>query len=334
MENPFANITERVRAFIVGGPDNFDTLAQDLFTLAFEQVAPYRRFCKSRGITPATGDGIPALPASAFRDYEITSLPPDDRPTVFHSSGTTGRIPSQHFHNAESLVTYELSLTTGFAGNCPATPRTLSLTPSPASAPNSSLAHMLQAVQCHPAFTGTVKGDEWHVDIASTKHLLQAAETPITVMGTAFSFVHLCDDIEAISLPAGSCVMETGGYKGRSRKMPMPELHALITRKLGVPQENIIREYGMCELSSQAYGSSTSHFQFPRWARARIVSPEAGREVDIGETGILEVIDLANIRSVPAIRTADLALRYEDGFELLGRAKDAEPRGCSLTAAS
>ena len=51
--------------------------------------------------------------------------------------------------------------------------------------------------------------------------------------------------------------METGGYKNRSRSMPKAELHALITERLGVPRENIVCEYGMSELSSQAYDSVT-----------------------------------------------------------------------------
>jgi len=42
------------------------------------------------------------------------------------------------------------------------------------------------------------------------------------------------------------------------------------------------------------------------------------------------VCDLANVRSVMAIQTEDLAVRHGDGFELLGRAELAEPRGCSL----
>ena len=63
------------------------------------------------------------------------------------------------------------------------------------------------------------------------------------------------------------------------------------------------------------------------------MSPENGDEIPLGETGLLEVIDLANARSVLAVRTSDLAVRHEDGFELLGRAPQAEPRGCSLTTA-
>ena len=133
--------------------------------------------------------------------------------------------------------------------------------------------------------------------------------------------------------------METGGYKNRSRSMPKAELHALITERLGVPRENIICEYGMSELSSQAYDSASpssiihhpsSRFPFPPWARAQIISPETGREVADGETGLIRVFDLANVFSVVAIQTEDLGIRRGDGFELIGRAQLAEPRGCSL----
>jgi hypothetical protein len=90
----------------------------------------------------------------------------------------------------------------------------------------------------------------------------------------------------------------------------------------------------MSELSSQAYDHQPSGgervFHFPLWARARIVSPETGREVGEGETGLIRIFDLANVRSVMAIQTEDLGVRCGDGFELIGRAAQAEPRGCSL----
>ena len=168
------------------------------------------------------------------------------------------------------------------------------------------------------------------------------------ILGTAFGFVHLLDELSArnlrLQLPEGSLVLETGGYKGRSRTMPKGELHALITERLGVEASHIICEYGMSELSSQAYdGESLKSkvqslkpgrpFHFPPWARVRIISPETGREVSDGETGLIQVFDLANVFSVVAIQTEDLAVRRGDGFELLGRATMAKPRGCSLASA-
>ena len=107
------------------------------------------------------------------------------------------------------------------------------------------------------------------------------------MLGTAFSFVHLLDYLAEnnlrFELPKDSRVMETGGYKNRSRTMPKTELHALITERLDIARENIICEYGMSELSSQAYDceihppSSIRHprfFHFPPWARAQMISPE------------------------------------------------------------
>ena len=97
----------------------------------------------------------------------------------------------------------------------------------------------------------------------------------------------------------------------------------------------------MSELSSQAYDSELRNaegggrspnriFHFPPWATVQIISPETGRPIDEGETGLLRVFDLANAFSVLAVQTEDLAVRRGAGFELIGRAQLAEPRGCSL----
>ena len=112
---------------------------------------------------------------------------------------------------------------------------------------------------------------------------------PVGLLGTAFSFVHLLDHIEGIgrrgSLPKGSRVMETGGYKGRSREMPKRQLHEMITKLLGVAKPGIVTEYGMSELSSQAYERG-GIFQFPPWARGQVVSPETGAEAGEGRNRV------------------------------------------------
>lgn len=192
----------------------------------------------------------------------------------------------------------------------------------------------------------------WVLDTEEAIGCLQRAtelNRVVLIIGTAFSFVHLLDHFGEkglrFQLPAGSRVMETGGYKGRSRQLTRTELHELITDSLGIPSENIVCEYGMTELSSQAYDRASSGiamtqsspkpercFHFPPWARVQIISPEASGEVTEGETGLIRVFDLANVYSVLAIQTEDLGIRRGNGFELVGRAKTAEPRGCSLAA--
>ena len=59
------------------------------------------------------------------------------------------------------------------------------------------------------------------------------------LLGTAFSFVHWLDDLAAtktrLRLPAGSRIMETGGYKGRSRAVAKTELRGLLTKYIERP---------------------------------------------------------------------------------------------------
>jgi len=336
----FNEAAEAVSRFIRNGEGRFGELALALFTLQLKHVPAYRDLCRARHVSVNHWRKIPAVPTTAFRDFEITSLLLNERTTVFHSSGTTGTVFSRHWHDSSSLAVYENSLQSWFHAHlAPEDCRTLSLTPAPAEAPHSSLAHMMLTVQHTANFSGTNSPRGWEVNADTAQRACVGAidgNQPLLIMGASFSFVQWLDGMKApIALPTGSRVMETGGYKGRSRELPKSELHALIAQKLGVRPDHIISEYGMCELGSQAYDRIVGRtdcptFTFPAWARIRIVSPETQAEVAEGETGLLQVFDLANIRSVLAILTGDLAVRRGDGFELIGRATASEPRGCSL----
>ncbi len=359
-------------------PDEFDRLARELFALQYRANAPYRRWCESLGVTPQAlthWSEIPSVPTAAFKDLELSCLAEEGRTVMFRSSGTTQQRPSRHFHSPESLALYEASLLPWFVRHLlperdpaasPGAERLelMILTPSRLEAPHSSLVHMFESVRRElgapaSAFFGAVDADDgWTLDGEALRDALATATKagrPVAMLGTAFQFVHLLDHLRnqriRLELPPGSRALETGGYKGRSRSLPKAELHEFITERLGISPTHIVCEYGMSELSSQAYdrvageklseipGSSpnhaspiTHHFRFPPWARAQVVSPETGREVGEGETGLIRVFDLANVVSVLAIQTEDLGTRRGEGFELLGRAALAETRGCSLMA--
>ena len=325
----------------------------ELFELQSRHNPAYGRMCAARGIKPANWFQVPAVPTSAFKELELTSLATEDRTTVFHSSGTTEQRPSSHFHSAESLRIYEEAALAGIPSFLfPAAgtqQQLLILTPPRRQAPHSSLVHMFHIFRrafgsAQSEFLGAVTADgAWQLDFEAAETALgeaSAADRPVVLLGTAFSFVHLLDHFLSkrlqFQLPSGSRALETGGYKGRSRSLPKQELYASIEERLGIPQSKIICEYGMSELSSQAYdspGSGNRRFRFPAWARAVVISPETGLEVAEGETGLLRVFDLANVFSVMAIQTEDLAVRHANAFELLGRAHLAEARGCSLMPA-
>jgi hypothetical protein len=376
----YAGGQPRPEPWRAGLPDAvFNSLALELFRLQFEHNEPYRRICEARDVGPedaADWSCIPAAPAVAFKELELSCLPPEERTAVFYSSGTTregrsrhfhnhqslppspqkpataDRQRSRHFHSDQSLGLYQASLTPWFEANvtgcgCRFDDWHLAiLAPAPAQAPHSSLVHMFETVRRRlgstaSAFLGRAAPDgAWSLDLEAATAALQSSvrsAKPLLLLGTAFMFVRLLDHLATqgleLELPPRSRAMETGGYKGRSRALPADQLRALITRRLGIPPARIIREYGMTELSSQAYAGppgSARPFRFPAWARVQIISPETGQEVSEGQTGLIRVFDLANVFSVLAIQTEDLAVRRADGFELLGRAALAEPRGCSL----
>ena len=372
MTSELSQFAPRLRELIPQFPVEagaFESMALELFPLQFGGNAAYRSICEARRRTPLTvthWSEIPAVPTSAFKELELTCLSPGQRTRVFNSSGTTEQWPSRHFHNAESLEVYEASLWAWHQRHLRFTIsdlRLLCLTPPEEQAPHSSLVYMFEVIRQKVdadanAFVGSVGADgAWALDFdVALAAMTPGNPEPLLVLGTAFSFVHLLDELKSrnlrIQLPEGTQVMETGGYKGRSRELSKTELHRLISERLGVPLSHIVCEYGMSELSSQAYdvtcdkgqatrnqaetachaSRATRHFYFPPWARVQVVSPETGREVAEGDTGLLRVFDLANVFSVLAIQTEDLAVRRGDGFELIGRAKLAEPRGCSLLA--
>jgi hypothetical protein len=329
---------------------DFNELALELFALQFTHNPAYRKICEARRLTPDKVEHwtqAPFVPTAAFKELELSSIPPQERTAVFHSSGTTEQIPSRHFHSAESMKVYETSLWTWFSQNALAAGvkyDLIVLTPPPAQVPHSSLVHMFETVRhrlgaVDPVYFGKVDaGGAWVLDFDTVLAAMENSQNPKLILGAAFSFVHSLDYLAEknlrLRLPEQSRVMETGGYKNRSRTMPKCELHSLIARHLGIGCENIICEYGMSELSSQAYDTNPERqFRFPPWTRMQIISPETGHEVADGETGLIRIFDLANVFSVAPIQTEDLGVRRGEGFELIGRAALAEARGCSLMTA-
>lgn len=325
----YGTLEERIARFITqpGDEDAFSALALSVFAFQFEKNEPYQNFCRGSGIDAAAAvaawQDIPCVPTAAFKieSLPLVSFKSDDTKATFLTSGTTGETRGSHYFR--SLDLYEQSIRAGWAAlGLPAHPLTV-LVPHPQEAPHSSLSHMMGTLCDEPA--AFVFGD-----VEAFSH---RTGEPQIVCGTALSLLRLCET-GCPQLAEGSCLLETGGYKGVDVSLTKEAFYSQLTEAFGVPSERIINEYSMTELSSQFYsrGVAGPH-SGPPWTRTRIVHPATGSEVAPGETGHLEIFDLANLGSVIAIRTQDLATRLADGqFSLVGRDPDAIPRGCSRAA--
>ena len=336
----------------------FNGLALEVFRFQVKAVPVYGAFAQNRGVEPASlerWEEIPPVPARAFRELALVAGDPDAAEAVFRTSGTTGGEERRGVHRVRDLSLYRASLVPNARAHLNPTGEELevvALLPAPRERPESSLVHMagvlVEAWSRGPGPDSFLADGEWRLEmerLSGTLDRLAAGSTPVLVLGTAFAFVHLLDRArqEALewSLPPGSRVMETGGFKGRSREVSREELYRGIHNVLDVTPHRIVNEYGMTELLSQFYEPllerrtpappAQRHLVGPPWVRTRILDPDRLTPVEGGTPGLLQHLDLANLYSVSAVLTEDVGRRRGDGFRVQGRSPDAEPRGCSLT---
>ncbi len=321
----------------------WDQLARELFAWQFARVPAYRRLCLTHGVAPeslASWRNIPAVPQQLFKQTMLYAHGSASPAAIYVTSGTTtGQPGRQHLLSTDiyRAVSVEGARRIGLFA---LVDFLHFLTPSPAEAPYSSLNAMFGFWQKkHGAKRGRFWLKDQGIDFGALRQMLAAsikAGKRVGIAGTAFSFVHLIDawaGLPPLRLPRGSWLLETGGFKGRSREVSKAELYAQLARTFGVRDVDIYNEYGMSELSSQAYthGTRGGH-DLPPWARVLVVDPATNREVRLGQKGLVRWIDLANVDSVLALQTLDLAERTSLGFRLIGRLPRTEPRGCSLSA--
>ena len=330
-----------VRAFEAGAsmPEPFDALACDLARFQAAHVEGYARLCRARGVDPATlrrASDAPAVPTDAFKLARVAAFPPDEARVTFRTSGTT--VGDRGTHAMRDVVTYDAAALAfgrwALARDLSTRPPIFVIGPSPDEAPDSSLTHML-ALFARALGDGAFYLNGGTLDLAALSERVAQIAAPALVLGTSFAFVHLVDALDGatLPLPRGSRVMQTGGFKGRSREVSPAELRAAIAQTFAVDEARVVSEYGMTELSSQFYDAQPEHGRFvaPPWARVVPVDPATLAPVRDGEIGIARIEDLMNVDSAFAIAAADRVRRFEDGsFELLGRAPGAAPRGCSI----
>lgn len=332
----------------------FNALALRLFAYQFQSNSAYRKFCERRQKTPGTVRSwleIPPVPIAAFKELTLVCEPVDRAIACFMTSGTTNpEKRGKHYHF--TLEVYDASAATFFKANVlPDVPRLrlLILGSPPDLLPHSSLAHYLWVMSCRFGATGTdfyIGKEGLEVDrLVAGLRAAEEAGRPVCLLGASFAFVHFLDVCVQrelrFRLAAGSRVMDTGGFKGRSREVPQDALYSLVAEHLGVPASQCVNMYGMTELSMQCYdspirrralGRPDAHImEGPPWARTVILDPETLAVLPEGERGVICHYDLANCSSVVGILTEDLGVATPEGFRFQGRVKGSESRGCSVS---
>lgn len=325
----------------------FESLALKLFAYQVENNQPYRKFCQQREKTVRTVKSwrdIPPVPINAFKEITLTSCAPDKAERVFMTSGTTkSGLRGKSYH--PTLAVYDASMIKNFGHRVMQNLDHIRMGivfPTEEAMPNSSLAHYLAVAvrefgteESH--YLINANGFDTMRLIVELAHAEQTGE-PYALLGASYSFVNLMDELDQMGeiglLPAGSTIMDTGGFKGQSREMAGDEFYGRLSSKFGVPRDRCINMYGMTELSTQFYDwgneQSPSVKSGPHWIKSRVINPLTYEEVPHGEKGVLVHCDLAHFNVVSTILTEDAGIEVDGGFLLLGRADGVEAKGCSM----
>lgn len=311
--------------------ERFEVRARAVFRYQLRENGVYRRYCKALGRTEWNGWAeAPALPVEAFKQAPVTCFPPGEADRIFSSSGTgTGR-RSRHY--VRDLSYYDVAAGAAFEEVFGSGPFTFlaHLPGYEEGGDRSSLVYMADLLI--ERFGGPASGrflkerDVLREGIARSR----TDRRPFILLGAAFGLLDLVEE-RPVTLPDGARVIETGGMKTHRREMARSELHDRLAEGFGIGEDQVVSEYGMCELLSQCYSRGDGCFRPPPWMRMRVVDPERPEQSRAtGRSGALAVFDLANVHSVSALLTGDRAIERDGGFEILGRLPRAELRGCNF----
>lgn len=308
---------------------SFDQFCWDTFQYQYQNNLIYKEWVDLLKLQPnreKIPQLIPALPISFFKERQVVTGTFNPA-KIFESSGTTGMVTSRHI--VKSLDIYEQSFMTGFnhfygdiKNWC-----VLALLPAYLERENSSLVYMANVLidKSEHAKSGFYLYN--YEDLANTIKALEQEGQPTILLGVTFALLDFSK-----SFPQElkhTIVMETGGMKGRGPELTRDELHKVLMDRLGGGL--IHAEYGMTELLSQAYSNGAGRYQCPPWMKVFVRSEDDPLSIAETGTGILQIIDLANLHSCSFIATQDIGKVYPDGsFEVLGRVDNSDMRGCSL----
>ncbi|MFT7591163.1 MAG: hypothetical protein ACI9UJ_001084 [bacterium] len=253
------------------------------------------------------------------------------RGKYFESSSTTGVNTSKHY--LKDSTWYEQSYVSGFEKTYGSIKNwcIVALLPNYMDNPNSSLISMVNGLI---DLTNNEKSGFYLADTNALSDVLIANEQAgQKTMLIGVSFALLDFNFKGLDRFEHLTILETGGMKGRRKEITRPELHRQIAAVFNGAL--IHSEYGMTEMFSQAYLTKNLRFNSPPWMQVSTCETDDPFKRSMpGKTGLLNVIDLANIETCSFIATSDIGKVYKDtSFEVLGRYDLSEQRGCNLLIA-
>ncbi len=339
MEMWLCELREKLRVAVVKAIFNIHTESDfqqkclETFHYQYKNVAVYKKFVDYLNIDINEIDEIekiPFLPIEMFKNHLVL-----DKNYIaehyFQSSGTTQINRSKHY--IANFDLYQESIYKSFEEfiGKPEDYIFLGLLPNYSENPHSSLIYMVDFLMKK---SGKPENGYFLYNHQELFDLLQnLKDKKVLLFGVSFALLDFLDFIKSnsqtLKFSNSLTIIETGGMKGRKEEMTKDELLKILQN--GFNTEKIYSEYSMTELLSQAYSLGKNIYETPHWMRVLIRNTEDPFSyIEEGRTGVINIIDLANIYSCSFIATQDLGKSEGNKFQVLGRIDHSDIRGCSL----
>jgi hypothetical protein len=343
-------LDEDVLDFIHQGLENqeeerFNGLALREFELQYHFIEPYRQYCDTKGVSPASATHwaqIPAVPSMAFKKFILASFPVEKAEHAYFTSGTSNpALKGKIYRDAGAVRLIKEAnglLTRSFLFPDTERMKVLLMVPSPRIAPSMGMAVGLEEVRKRfgtpeSRYLISLTGLNVKALVGALKESESSGE-PIALIGATSGFVYFfkaCQEKKvSFSLPEGSRVCDGGGYLGQFGECTKAEYFKMCENVLGVTAPFCVNVLGMGETSTNFFDNVLRNAlvtgqavprgkEVPPWTRTMVVDTGEFKPVPKGEIGLLRHYDLVNRAMVFAVQTDNLGCETDEGFEIIGR---------------
>ncbi|WP_309396747.1 acyl-CoA reductase [Cerasicoccus maritimus] len=331
----------------------------DAYRHHFESCAAYRRFCEGRGLSAvskfAALEEIPYLPVQAFKDSAdlLRSVPDSEVKTTLQSSATSG-LPSSVAVDAITAKRQVRALASVLGTALGPKRRPLLVFDADPRSGSGVMGARSAAVQ---GFLNLAREVDYAmmpengVLTLQRKVLNELAERwadsnePVLLFGFTFLVYSmvlepLAKEGVKIQLPKGSYLAHLGGWKKLADQAVSKEAFAQSAQQVfGIEPESVVDFYGFTEQMGVTYPDAANGDKIaPAFAEVIVRDPQTLAPMPDGQVGLLQfVTPLPHSYPGISVLTDDIGMvTGRDGcgdwqgtqFRVLGRAKQAEVRGC------
>ncbi|MEO0794235.1 MAG: acyl-CoA reductase [Verrucomicrobiota bacterium] len=325
----------------------------------FENCAAYRRFCQGRGLSLSSRferlSDFPYLPVQAFKDSAdlLRSVPADQVKTTLESSATSG-LPSSVAIDSVTAKRQVRALAGVLGASLGPTRRPVVVIDADPRSGRAVLGARGAAVQ---GFLNLAREAHYILDadqgaLSLNREKLQSLvnawtgrEEPVLFFGFTFLIYSLVlgplsEAGLRFPLPPGSRLAHLGGWKKLADQAVSKEVFAQRAADVfGIEPDHVVDFYGFTEQMGVTYPDGPDGNKFaPSFSEVIVRDPQTLEPATDGQPGLLQFLTpLPHSYPGISVLTDDIGVITGRGgsgdwcgtqFRVLGRAKQAEARGC------